>query len=72
MTLSITRERIGTELGKLVYDRLINILKDDNFILYVFYDIPGDERKKDLLSWLDKHKSADADDILDYLDEKYN
>lgn len=72
MTFSITRERIGTELGKLVYDRLINILKDDNFILYVFYDLAGDERKKDLLNWLDKHKTADADDVLDYLDEKYN
>lgn len=72
MTFSITRNRIGTELGKLVYDKLIKISKEDNFILYVFYDIQGDERKKDLLNWLDKNPLADADDVLDYLDDKYN
>ena len=72
MTLSITRERIGTDLGKLIYDRLIKIKKEDNFILYVFYDIQGNERKQDLLNWLDENPNADADDVLDYLDDKYN
>ena len=72
MTLSITRDRIGTDLGKLIYDRLIKIKKEDNFILYVFYDIQGDERKQDLLNWLDKNPNAEADDVLDYLDDKYN
>lgn len=72
MTFSITRERIGTELGKLVYDKLINILKEDNFILSVFFDIPGDERKKDLLNWLEKNPNATDEDVLDYIDEKYN
>lgn len=72
MTFSITRERIGTQLGKLVYDKLINILKDDNFILSVFFDIQGDERKKDLLNWLEKNPNATDEDVLDYIDEKYN
>ncbi len=72
MTFSITKERIGTPLGKQLYDKLIEILKDDNFIISVFYDVQGDERKKDLLKWLENNKSASADDILDYLDDKYN
>lgn len=72
MTFSITRDRIGTKLGKLVYDKLIKILKDDEFILSVFVDIKGDERKQDLLNWLDNNPNATDDDVLDYIDEKYN
>lgn len=47
MTFSITKERIGTELGKQLYDKLIDILKDDNFIISVFFDVQGDERKRE-------------------------
>ena len=71
MTFSITRERIGTTLGKLVYDKLIEVLKDDNFIISVFSEIKGDARKQDLLNWLDENKTCSADDILDYLEDKY-
>lgn len=72
MTFSITKDRIGTELGKKLYDKLIEIMKDDNFILSVFFDVQGNERKKDLLNWLELHPKATADDVEDYIDEKYN
>ena len=67
----INREKFKTELGKQLYDRLIKISDDTNFILSVLVDVQGDERKKEFIEYLDKNDINDADEILDYLDEKY-
>ena len=71
MTYLINREKFKTELGKQLYDRLIKISDDTNFILSVLVDVQGDERKKEFIEYLDKNDINDADEILDYLDEKY-
>ncbi len=72
MAYTIDRNKFKTELGKLTYDRLLKISDDTEFLLSVLIDIRGDERKQDLLDWLDKNPKATEDDILDYIDEKYN
>jgi hypothetical protein len=72
MTYTINRDKFKTEIGKQTYDRLLKISKDTEFLLAVLIDIQGDERKQDLLNWLDNNLNATDDDVLDYLDEKYN
>ena len=52
-------------------EKLIKISDDTNFILGVLVDVQGDERKKEFIEYLDKNNINDADEILDYLDEKY-
>lgn len=46
MTHIVKRENFKTEIGKILYDKLIEIYDNDNFILSAFYDIQEDERKK--------------------------
>lgn len=72
MSFIIDREKFKTELGRIIYDKLVSISNDQNFLISVLYEIKGDERKKDLLDWLDKNPKATADEIVYYVEEKYN
>ena len=72
MTYTIKRDKFKTEYGKKIYDKLVAISNDNNFLISVLFDIQGDERKKDLLNWLEKNPNATDEDVLDYIDEKYN
>lgn len=67
MTYIIKREKFKTELGKKVYDRLVAILDDDNFIMGVLCEIMGDEKKKEFLEYLDKTGETDPEKIEDYV-----
>jgi len=71
MTCIIKREKFKTELGRNLYDRLVNILDDDDFILAVLVETQGDKKKKEFLELLDKNKWETADEILNYLDNIY-
>lgn len=72
MSFIIDREKFKTELGRIIYDKLRSISQDQNFLISVLYEIKGDERKKDLVDWLDKNPNATADEIEEYVEEKYN
>ena len=72
MTYIVNREKFKTELGRQLYDRLVSILDDDDFILAVLVETQGDEKKKAFLDMLDKTGMNTADEILDYLDNIYN
>ncbi len=69
MTFTIDRNKFKTEMGKKLYDRLSQISEDINFLAGVFFDLPGDERKKKFMDLLDKTGMNTVDEILDYLDE---
>ena len=69
MTFTIDRNKFKTEIGKKLYDRLSQISEDINFLAGVFFDLPGDERKKKFMDLLDKTGMNTVDEILDYLDE---
>lgn len=71
MTCSIDRNRFKTELGKQVFDRLVSIYPNDDFIYSVLSDIMGDERKINFIKYLDETNVNDPDEILDYLDDLY-
>ena len=71
MTCIIKREKFKTELGRNLYDRLVNILDDDDFILAVLVETQGDKKKIEFLELLDKNKWETADEILNYLDNIY-
>lgn len=72
MTYIVNREKFKTDLGRKLYDRLVSILDDDDFILAVLVETQGDEKKKAFLDMLDKTGMNTADEILDYLDNIYN
>jgi hypothetical protein len=71
MTCTIDRNRFKTELGKQVFDRLVKIKADDNFIYGILCEIMGDEKKKEFLNYLDKTKETDPDVIEDYINSHY-
>lgn len=72
MSFLIDRTKFKTELGKKTYDKLVSISNDTNFLISILYEVKGDERKKDLLDWLEQNPDATADDVENYVDEKYN
>lgn len=71
MTYIIDRNKFQTELGKITYDELIKISDDSNFLISILIAVKGDERKKDLLDWLEKHPNVIDEDVENYVNEKY-
>lgn len=68
---TINREKFKTELGKITYDKLLSISKDTNFLISVLIDVKGDEKKRDLLEWLEIHPNATDEDVENYIYDKY-
>ena len=71
MTCIVKREKFHTELGRKLYDRLVNISDDDDFILAVLVVTQGDEKKKEFLKMLDDTGMDTADERMDYMDSLY-
>ena len=68
----IKRDKFKTEMGRRLYDKLVSILDDDDFILAVLVETQGDKKKKEFLEMLEKTGMNTADEILDYLDDIYD
>lgn len=61
----ISRDKIKTELGKQLYDRLKNeVWNDEEFLVGIFVRLKGDEKKRELIKYLDEGVT-DSDDITD-------
>ena len=71
MTCSIDRNRFKTELGKKVFDKLVAIYPDDNFIYGILCEIMGDEKKQEFLNYLERTKESNPDIIEDYVNSHY-
>ena len=71
MTCTIDRNKFKTELGKEVFDRLVKIYPDDNFIYGVLCEVMSDEKKKEFLKYLDKTGETNPDVIEDYVNAHY-
>lgn len=71
MTYIVKRDKFQTDMGRKLYDRLVEISDNDDFILAVLVETQGDEKKKEFLEYLDKSGVNNPNEILDYLDEKY-
>lgn len=71
MTCSIDRNRFKTELGKKVFDKLVEINPDDNFIYGVLCEIIGDDKKREFLKYLERTKETNPDIIEDYVNSHY-
>ena len=50
----ISRDKVKTELGKQLYDRLQAIWDDEEWLLGMFLDLRGDDRKKKFIKYLDE------------------
>ena len=59
----ISRDKVKTELGKILYDRLEKIWDDKDFLLGIFVSVRGDEKKMELLKYLDTGET-DTDKII--------
>lgn len=61
----ISRDKIKTELGKQLYDRLKNeVWNDEGFLVGIFVRLKGDEKKRELIKYLDEGVT-DSDGITD-------
>ena len=67
----IDRNKFKTELGKKVFDRLVKIKADDNFIYGILCEIMGDENKQEFLNYLDRTGETNPDKIEDYVNAHY-
>ena len=57
MTITVYRDKMCTELGKYLYDQLIKISDDNNFLLGVLLLVKGDEKKKKLLKIMSENEN---------------
>ena len=61
----ISRDKIKTELGKQLYDRLKNeVWNDEEFLVGIFVRLKKNEKKRELIKYLDEGVT-DSDDITD-------
>lgn len=68
MTYIVKREKFQTELGRKLYDTLVKISDDDDFILAVLVEMQGDEKKRKFLELLEKTGMNTEEEVLEYLD----
>lgn len=68
MTYIVKREKFQTELGRKLYDTLVKISDDDDFILAVLVEMQGDEKKHKFLELLEKTGMNTEEEVLEYLD----
>ena len=57
MTIIVYKEKMATELGKYLYDQLVKISDNNDFLLGVLLLVKGDERKKKLLKIMSENKN---------------
>lgn len=67
----LTRDKFKTELGRQIFDLLINKAPDLNSLYFLFASIKGEERKKILLDYINQRERT-WDEIDDFVDEKFN
>lgn len=59
--LIVERNNFKTELGRKLYDLLVKISDDNSFLYDVFYCVKGDEKKKQLMKYLEEEKRTELD-----------
>jgi hypothetical protein len=62
MNTTIKREKFKTETGKKLFDMLLKIKDDDNFLKGVLCNLVGDEKKQKMIDILE-NKDYDTDDL---------
>lgn len=72
MTYILKRDKFQTELGRQVYDKLVEIYDDDNFIMGVLVELFGEDKKREFLKYLEETGETDPDKIEDYVNAHYD
>ncbi len=68
----IKREQVPTETGRRLYDKLVEIWADGEFVYFTLALLSGDERKQKMIDYIEKYEITDSSDVtllsLDILD----
>ena len=74
MNYIVDREKFKTETGKKLYDMLVDIWDNNNFLLGILTTVKGDENRKKLIKALENNLEDyefDDDDWNEYTDKVY-
>lgn len=59
----IKREQVPTETGKRLYDKLVEIWADGDFVYFNLGALKGDENKQKLIDYIEQHNITDPSDV---------
>lgn len=59
----IKREQVPTETGKRLYDKLVKIWENGNFVYGTLGVLKGDENKQKLIDYIEKYDITDSSDV---------
>ena len=59
--LIVERDKFKTEAGKQLYDLLVKISDDNSFLYDILYQVRGDEKKNQLIKYLEEDKRTEDD-----------
>lgn len=63
--ISISREEVPTLTGKKLYDLLIKIWDDPEFVRGTLEELKGDEKKQRLIDFIEQYNIDDSDDVIE-------
>ena len=74
MTFTIDRAKFKTETGRKLYDMLVDIWDDNDFVIGILCTVKGDEKRQKLIKALENNLEDyefDDDDWNEYTDKVY-
>ena len=69
-TSTIDRSKFKTEIGKQLYDLLLELMPREDYIYFVLSLVKGDENRKKVIDFI-KNKSKDWFDIVQFVDANW-
>ena len=60
----IKRERVPTETGKRLYDILVEIWPNGDFVYCTLAQLSGDENKQKMIDYIEQYDITDSSDIM--------
>ena len=64
----IKREQVPTETGKRLYDKLVEIWSDGDFVYCNLAVLKGDQNKQKLIDYIEQHDITDPSDVNELTD----
>jgi hypothetical protein len=70
MTSTINRNNFKTDIGKELYDLLVQIMPREDYIYFVLSLAKGDENRKKVIDFI-KNTSQDWYDVVQFVDNNW-
>ena len=61
---SIDRAKFKTETGRKLFDMLVNIWDDNDFVTGVLCDVRGDEKRQKLIDFIERENITNDEEVI--------